>query len=141
MEDVHRVKRQCSLLKLLPPLGLTESHPIGSDLRETQHDTIWQEEAARINTGTPLSFCQCFLPIVQTDLEAKGHGQPPDTEDRWVMMRAGLHRETGDIQNLEAEAKTTQDLIMEQAVTKRDNSGEFNKGTICRIYIKTIYKY
>lgn len=57
------------------------------------------------------------------------------------MMRAGLHRETGDIQNLEAEAKTTQDLIMEQAVTKRDNSGEFNKGTICRIYIKTIYKY
>lgn len=57
------------------------------------------------------------------------------------MMRAGLHRETGDTQNLEAEGKTTQGLIMEQAVTERDNSGEFNKGTICRIYIKTIYKY
>lgn len=46
------------------------------------------------------------LPIVQTNLEAKGQGLPPDTEVRWIMMRAGLHRETGHIQNLEAEGKT-----------------------------------
>lgn len=59
-----------------------------------------------------------MLPIVQTALEAKGQGLPPDTEGRW-MMRVGLHRETGHIQNLGAEGKTNQGLSMEQIVTKQ----------------------
>lgn len=109
------VKRPCHLLKVLPPLKepLDRIRPLREPTRPDLAGGSCENKHRNLALFLPV------LPIVQTDLEAKGQGLPPDTEGRWITMRAGLHRETGHIQNLEAESKTNQGLSMEQIVTKQ----------------------